>query len=186
MTCIIGLEHDGYVYIGGDSAAVGGWTTQPIRHPKVFHNGDFILGYTTSFRMGELLQYQWKPPEYNDDITILEFMHTDVIESIRQTFKDFGYSRIENNKEKGGSFLIGFKDSLFGVDSDFQIKQMLYEFTACGSGQDVALGAMYVLSQKHPDTMILKALKASAQFQGGVMPPFHIVSTNPEFETITA
>ncbi|GEM_PF-3923804 len=26
MTCIVGLVHNGSVYIGGDSAGVGGWT----------------------------------------------------------------------------------------------------------------------------------------------------------------
>ena len=57
MTCIVGLEHDGKVYMGGDSAAVGGMDVYPSRIPKVFQAGRYLIGYTTSFRMGQLLQY---------------------------------------------------------------------------------------------------------------------------------
>ena len=58
MTCIIGLVADGRVYLGGDSAAVHGWTRRRTRLRKVFRKGPFLVGYTTSFRMGQLLEHQ--------------------------------------------------------------------------------------------------------------------------------
>lgn len=55
MTCVVGLVDKGTVYIGVDSAAVQGWTRRKSRVAKVFHRGPFLIGYTTSFRMGQLL-----------------------------------------------------------------------------------------------------------------------------------
>ena len=50
MTCIVGVAHKGAVYIGGDSAAVAGWALTCRADHKVFKNGDFVMGFTTSFR----------------------------------------------------------------------------------------------------------------------------------------
>ena len=52
MTAIAGLVHDGKVYIGGDSAGVAGMDLHLRSDPKVFTVGEFVIGYTTSFRMG--------------------------------------------------------------------------------------------------------------------------------------
>lgn len=52
MTCIIGFIKNKKVYIGGDSAGVGGSHVTIRRDSKVFKNGNFIMGYTSSFRMG--------------------------------------------------------------------------------------------------------------------------------------
>ena len=68
MTCIVGLVHEGVVYIGGDSAGVAGLSLTVRADEKVFQNGEFLMGFTTSFRMGQLLRYSLKPPcSYPDD-----------------------------------------------------------------------------------------------------------------------
>ena len=37
----------------------------PNIYKKVFHNGEFIMGFTDSFRMGQLLQYKLQiPPQH--------------------------------------------------------------------------------------------------------------------------
>ena len=64
MTCIVGVVDNGKVYMGGDSAGVGGLCIETRKQPKVFRNGDFLIGYTDSFRMGQLLQYKMSPPRY--------------------------------------------------------------------------------------------------------------------------
>lgn len=66
MTCIVGMLNPkgGNVIIGGDSAAVSGIDVQLEKQPKVFRNGDFIFGCTTSFRMIQLLKFQFEPPRY--------------------------------------------------------------------------------------------------------------------------
>jgi ATP-dependent protease HslVU (ClpYQ) peptidase subunit len=65
MTCIVGVNHNGNIYIGGDSAGVAGLQLQIRSDEKVFLTGDFIMGFTTSFRMGQLLRYAFSPPEHS-------------------------------------------------------------------------------------------------------------------------
>ena len=44
MTCIVGLVHEGVVYIGGDSAGVAGLSLTVRADEKVFRNSDFFDG----------------------------------------------------------------------------------------------------------------------------------------------
>ena len=54
MTCIVGLinKENKSVTIGGDSSGLAGSDLTIRKDPKVFKNGDFIFGCTSSsFRM---------------------------------------------------------------------------------------------------------------------------------------
>ncbi|WP_245320978.1 hypothetical protein [Bradyrhizobium sp. NAS96.2] len=53
MTCIVGLVDKGQVFIGGDSAGVNAERLALVvrNDRKVFRNGDFVMGFTSSFRM---------------------------------------------------------------------------------------------------------------------------------------
>lgn len=58
MTCIIGLENKGKVYMGADSASSNGYSINVSGNPKLFRSGPFLIGFTSSWRMGQLLQHQ--------------------------------------------------------------------------------------------------------------------------------
>ena len=58
MTCIVGLETPNGIMMGCDSAAVGGGNIFTTRLKKVFKRGKFLIGYSTSFRMGQVIQYK--------------------------------------------------------------------------------------------------------------------------------
>ena len=176
MTCIVGLlDANGDIYMGGDSAGVGGLSLTIRKDPKVFINGDFIIGFASSFRMGQLLQYSWKPPKQNKK-DIKTFIYTDVINSIRKCFKDGGYLQKDKEAEQGGRFLIGYKVHLFEVDDDFQIGYSYDNFLAVGCGSDIALGSLYStrLNTK-PMQRVGMALEASEHFSAGVRGPFNII-----------
>ncbi len=55
MTCIVGLEHNNSVYIGGDSLGSTSGVTIVRQDKKVFHNGETLIGFTSSYRMGQLV-----------------------------------------------------------------------------------------------------------------------------------
>jgi len=177
MTCIIGLVSKGKVYMGGDSAGAAGWTVRAVRSPKVFKVGPFIIGYTTSFRMGEILQYHLnvQPQDGESDH---EYMVRQFAEAVRATLKDHGFAKVENNVEEGGTFLVGYHGHLYSVDDDFQMTEHSDGYDACGCGQEFALGAMMALEglELKPKERIRRALKIAAHFSGGVLPPFHILS----------
>ena len=172
MTCIVGLLDKGKVYIGGDSAGVAGYGLTVRADEKVFINGDFVMGFTSSFRMGQLLRYSLKPPKYHPDIDLIEYMVTDFIEAIRKCLKDGGFAEKKDEKEKAGTFLVGFNGKLFKIDSDYQVGIPTQAFDACGCGEDIALGSMYSNSSLPPIDRITQALEAAEQFSAGVRRPF--------------
>ena len=172
MTCIVGLLDNGVVYIGGDSAGVTGYGLTVRADEKVFINGDFVMGFTSSFRMGQLLRYSLKPPKYHPDIDLVEYMVTDFISAVRECLKTGGYAKKDKEVEQAGTFLVGFKGKLFKIDSDYQVGISALAFDACGCGENIALGSMYSNSSLSPADRITLALEAAEQFSAGVRRPF--------------
>ena len=181
MTCIVGYQHKGKVWIGGDSAGVGGLSLTVRADRKVFQNKQFIIGFTTSFRMGQLLQYRFKPPSISKGENIETYMCTKFIDGVRKCFNTykFGYNK---NGDHGGTFLVGVRKRLFVIDSDYQVGWSEIPYNAVGCGFDLALGAMYALGKVDPDcattspeNKIKVALGAAAAGSGGVCEPFHVI-----------
>lgn len=172
MTCIVGLVHDGKVYMGGDSAGVGGLDLTIRADKKVFRNGDFLMGFTTSFRMGQLLQYSFRPPQRYPDRDVMAFMVTDFIEAVRNCLRAGGFASKREEAEQGGTFLVGYQGRLFKIDSDYQVGEAAAGYDSCGCGESFAIGAFYASQGVAPDERILLALRAAEANSAGVAAPF--------------
>lgn len=174
MTCIVGLVEDGKVYIGADSAAADGWEVRATLLPKVFRNGELIIGYTTSFRMGQILEHHFAVRSIEEGESLQAYMVKGVAEAARECLKSHGFSKVDSNQESGGQFLIGFRGRLFLMDSDFQVNEFADGMEAIGAGRQYALGVLKVL-QGDAHSRIMAALEASAYFCKGVLAPFTIL-----------
>ena len=179
MTCVVGLVQGGTVYIGADAAAVQGWTRRTSRVGKVFRRGPFLVGYTTSFRMGQLLQHHLDVPAQGSHEEDMTFMVTQFVERVRILLKEKGFTKIESNSEKGGQFLVGYRGTLYSIDTDFQVGLQADGFDAVGGGADFALGAMRALDRLAPVARIRRALDIAAHFNMGVCPPFTVMALHP-------
>lgn len=175
MTCIVAIKKDGAVYMGADSAAVGGLSLTVRADPKIYKNGDYIFGFTSSFRMGQLLGHAFVPPfPYKHlGLTIEKFMSTVFVDAVRKCLKDGGYARKDNETESGGLFLVGFEGRIFRIDSDYQVGESSHDFESVGCGSDIALGALWALHEDVPPSARIRvALAAAEQFSAGVRGPF--------------
>ena len=176
MTCIAAIVDKGKVYIGGDSAGVNRSLNITTRSDKkVFINNNMIMGFTSSYRLGQLLQYKFSPPSQNAHKDDMAYMVSDFIDAVRKCFEDNGFSDADNEKH-GGIFLVGYKGRLYKIGQDYQVGEAEIGFDACGCGQDIALGSMYSTKTLKPEARITKALEAATQFSAGVRPPFLIKS----------
>lgn len=173
MTVIAGLIDKGRVYIGGDSAGVGGYDLTVRADKKVFRNGDFAMGFTTSFRLGNLLQHALTPPRRHPDDDIHKFMVNDFVDAVRECLKKGGYAKKEHETEEGGTFLVGYSGRLFIIYDDYQVGEPLDGYAACGCGESFALGSLGT-SKGAPRARIIKALEMAERHSGGVRGPFHI------------
>lgn len=191
MTCIVGLvdKDTGAVWLGGDSAGVADLDLTVRADKKVFRikspegRDEFILGFTTSFRMGQLLRYALKPPSITGDLD--EYMCTTFIDAVRQCLKDGGYAKKTNEEESAGQFLVGVRHRLFTIHDDYQVGETLSGYDAVGCGENIAKGAMFANTSLSPKQRIEQALQAAEAHSAGVRAPFHIeklegsnVSTN--------
>jgi ATP-dependent protease HslVU (ClpYQ) peptidase subunit len=176
MTCVVGLVHRRRVFVGVDSAAVAGWTRRVTRLSKVFRRGPFLLGYTTSFRMGQLLEHHLELPEHPRGASEMSYMVRHFVEAVRKLLKERGFAKIESNTESGGQFLVAYRGRLFTVESDFQVGESGDGFDAIGTGGEVALGAMKALERLAPAARVRRALGIAAHFNMGVCPPFVVKS----------
>jgi ATP-dependent protease HslVU (ClpYQ) peptidase subunit len=178
MTCIVGLVHDGDVYIGGDSAGVAGLSLSIRADEKVFGNGPFIMGFTTSFRMGQLLRYKFAPPAQTVHQDDMEYMVTSFVDACRQCFSGNGFG--DKEATVGGNFLVGYKGKLYNIEGDYQVGVPRATFDAVGCGTDLALGAMFATEGLGPEDRINAALAAASTFSAGVAPPFTILRLEGE------
>jgi len=174
MTCIVGVAEGGKAYIGADSASVAGWQVRATGLRKVFRRQQFVIGYTGSFRMGQILQHHLtvEPQKSEPDEA---YMVRTFIEAVRDCLKEHGFAEVENNVEKGGTFLVGYNGIVYDIDSDFQVNHFADGFTAVGCGNEYALGALKALETLPPKERILRSLEISAHFCGAVTGPFLVV-----------
>lgn len=172
LTCIVGIAHAGRVYIGGDSAATSDWSLTIRRDPKVFVRGEFVIGFTTSFRMGQIIGYQFLPPKRSEGVDLFAYMTTAFVDTLRDCLKSGGFAERHNEAEKGGVFLVGVAGRLFKIDSDYQVAETIDDFDACGAGWQIALGALYATQGELPADRIRIALEAAEHMNAAVRGPF--------------
>ena len=180
MTCIVGIADGGAVWIGGDSAGVDERFNLVIRSdPKVFRVGEIVMGFTTSFRMGQLLRYRLKAPEIPPEMDVAEYMATVFIDAVRECLKDGGFAEKTADRERGGTFLVGIRGRLFKIEDDYQVGESVRGFEACGGGDQVALGSLFTTRSIGDDVRrrITTALESAAAMTAVVQGPFVIVST---------
>lgn len=178
MTCIVGYEENGNVYIGGDSAEVAGSNIVSRSDEKVFRKNDMIFGFTSSFRMGQLIEYCLHIPSRNENISDYHYLVRDFIPSLIKCFSDGGFLTKKDGASKGGTFLLGYRGNLYIVGDDFQIGKSNNSFNTCGCGFAYARGAMTILDDLplSPEQKVTKALEAAAKHSGGVEAPFKIIN----------
>lgn len=176
MTCIVGLAYGGRVFMGADSAGVSGWDLTVRADSKLFERGPFLMGFTSSFRMGDLLRYRLEVPEHPELIADREYLATVFVDAVRACLKDGGFATKDKEAEAGGDFLIGYRGHVYTIHGDYQVAESLDGFMAVGCGAQAALGALYatgaLVEGCTPDQRIELALKSAERLSAGVRGPF--------------
>lgn len=185
MTCIVGLQYRDTVWMGCDSMASSGWDKRVSGVDKIFIKSKMLIGYTTSFRMGQIIRHNLDVPEYNDfyihniENAHEQYLVTEFIPALRACLKEHGYTTIKDNVEEGGQLLMGLAGCLFTVQSDFSVQRSDDGFDAIGAGAPYALGALHALTHNgviNPSELIEKALITSEHLCNGVCQPFVMLS----------
>ena len=171
MTCIVGIEHKGVIYMGGDSAGTCSDMTQRIRaDQKIFIKDDFIFGFTGSFRTGQLLRCSLNIPEQPSDKDDYAYLVSDFVDAVKECL-----SKETDENAKQPHFLFGYNGKLYGIQGDYQVSRPEDGVDAAGSGGDIAMGSLYASKGKRPRKRIALALEAAALNNAAVRPPFTVM-----------
>lgn len=194
MTCVVGIVRDGAVYLGADSTASDGWSSQPRRDLKLFRlrataaDPWLAIGFTTSYRMGQVLRYSLPILDLLATVTpdvagdrAHEWAVREFVPAARKTLKDAGYVKVEHARETSGNFLLALGAHLFEVESDWQVGWPARVYSAVGCGAKYAEGALHALTgggSSHSTGYLMRAaLRAAEHHSAGVGGPFTYVDT---------
>lgn len=176
MTCIVGLEYKNKVYLGCDSVASDGYVKYAIHGSKIFTTGPLTIGYTSSFRFADILQYDLNLPVRTEkDGDDRAFLVTVVIKTIREALSKGGFNHISNAKESGGTCLIAYKNKLYKMQDDYSIVKSDYGYDSCGSGSYFALGSLASTEGLQPKVRVSKAIEAAIKHCATVCGPSYTV-----------
>src|SRR5690554_798101 len=173
MTCIVGYKHNGKVYLAGDQAGGSIYFREDHTNlTKVFKVGEFLVGYTTSFRMGQILQYSWNPPTMQVGQDEDTYIFRDVVNSLSSVFDSCQYGKKDGVEKQTGVFLLGWRGRLFTVQENLSILEH-DTYAACGCGEDFARGAMYSMishniHDKEPKKLLKDAIIVASFHSPGV------------------
>jgi ATP-dependent protease HslVU (ClpYQ) peptidase subunit len=180
MTCIVALKaEDGRIVMGADSAGSDSWSLIVLKDPKIYRVGSMLIGFTSSFRMGQLLGHSLSLPEHHSDVPVERYMATTFMDAVRRCLKDGGYAKRENDVESGGTFLVAYKGRIFQVQDNFAIIENGRDYDACGSGFMLALGSLYSTTDWDADKRVLHALEAAQSFCASVRAPMRLEVLQP-------
>ena len=122
MTCIVAVETPAGVWMGADRMGSDGYTGAPVEAPKIFHNGPLLIAYTTSFRMGQVLQYGLEVPEESLSWDVDRWVSVDLVPAIRTAFETHGWDRVKEGRALGGYFLVAVSGRCYGIQSDYSAR----------------------------------------------------------------
>ena len=166
MTCIVALEDNGKVYMGADSAAVDGEAISLRKEPKIFKCGEFLIGFSHSFRYGQIVEHCFNPPKVTEK-NIIKYMVTKFVPELRITLA------MNEFEEKESCMIIGYKGKIFYVESDWNVGYDDTNYHAIGSGAPTAFGSLYSTQGQHPLDRVRIALEAAQEFTTSVRGPFN-------------
>lgn len=177
MTLIVGTLHEGQVWMACDSIGSDGFTKMIVKQPKLFRKGDLIMGYTDSFRLGQLLEHNLALPSRAVGQEVVPWLITAFVDTLRTCLKNGGYATFESGTEGGGNFLIATEGRLFEVQRNYSILESTEPYAAVGSGEYHAYGALHAthLLDLPPRQRLLLALEAAAAHVTTVRGPYWII-----------
>lgn len=186
MTCLVGLVHEGSVWIGADRLSNDGCVGTMIATSKVQRHPEMLLASSGEPRVGQLLAYAFIPPLRHAETTSdIQYLVRQWVPSLRATLDTYG---VPVEEDKGGNtrwaILLGYRGHLYEIYDDFQVTESLCGWSAAGCSYKAALGALHATYGRveDPDLRVVLALQAAEQVDIHVRGPFDIERLEPPTE----
>lgn len=179
MTCIVAVKDSKGAWMGCDSLGVAGYDVTVRTDRKIFERGPFLFGFTSSYRMGQIIRTSFNAPKHEHKRPAFDYMAGPVVDALRACLKSGGYTNVHDNVETGGSMLVLYRGQPYCIEQDFQVGMHASGFYSVGCGESFALGALHALKNRLKGKgLVLESLRIAELLSCGVRRPFHIVRQN--------
>lgn len=169
MTVIVGLEYDEGVLIAADTQGSNGHIGLERDDTKTFTAHGISYGFTSSYRMGQILKYHTEEvlsPLRETDL--FGYVVSCLVPMYRRVLGEHGFKKNNSGEETGGTFLIGIDGKLFSIEDDFQVEHTVSGYNAVGCGYQLALGSMHSTENlMSPHDRVTFAVQAAIKFSTG-------------------
>ena len=187
MTTLVGIALEDRCVLAADSQITeDNLRTISTTTPKIIAVGKYLLGITGDSRPGDILAYNWTPPNYKGSHPV-QWMGKKIMPSILAAFKENNYDPFEATKEKdaGFDYLLAFNGNLFHIAVDLSFIQSKHHVYGLGSGGQFALGYLVGLSTaalfRDPVRHAEKAVEISTVLDVNTHPPIQLVTQQREY-----
>lgn len=178
MTCIVGLVDNGAVYLGGDSAATGGYERTIMTQPKVFQVGEAVIGGTGYLRLLQIVRYKFQLPTHPVEMESTEYLATLFFDALRKCLQEVGHTQKDGDREGFyGALLVGYRGKLYEIAGDYAVLESTEPWFAIGSGSEYATGSLHTTAPLNvpPEQRVRAALAAAATYNLGCAAPFTVL-----------
>jgi 20S proteasome alpha/beta subunit len=173
MTCVVAHKTETGVLMAADSLTVGSGTIYPRSSPKLFAPNDRIVVGTSGWvRFGNKIRSCMTWPCLDDDPSP-DLVETRIADGLRALLKD------EPADAPFWALIAVDRDIYFGGPNGSAVR-VATDYSAIGSGADVALGALFVLqglSYPGARDRLKMALDAACEHIEGVRGPYVFAET---------
>lgn len=153
MTCVAGIIwRDGTVYMWSDKKGSIGDDVGLYKRWKIFQKEDMLIWFCGSFRLGQVIEVMWNPPERTDNTRnrAYEYIVEEAVQSLIELLREkelleYGKWKTHAKLSDDTNLLIGYKWRLFQVEDDFSVLQREEDFNAIGSGSAAAMATLKTL-----------------------------------------
>lgn len=181
VTTLIGIQYKDKTIMAADSQITeDNLRTISTKTPKIVHVGKYLLGIVGDTRPGDILAYNWTPPNYKGADPI-QWMGKKVLPSIIAAFKENGYDPYEATKDKdaGFDYLVSFNANLFHIAVDLSFIQSDHGLYGLGTGGQFAMGFLYgqlgSISNK-PEKFATRAIEIASVLDINTHEPVQLVT----------
>lgn len=181
MTCIVGIKTKDNVYIGGDTFGSDGFTGSAYVRPKVFKKDGFVYGVCGSYRIMQLIEFNYITPVRNIGENTENFLYKKIPDNIRACLRNGGAITVKDNIETmDASFLFAYENRLFKFQADFSILEPVVNYAAIGSGCYHAEASLYSTEEiiLDPEERIKKTIICANNYVLSINDKINIISLN--------
>jgi hypothetical protein len=173
VTAIVGVEHDGVVWLAGDAEFSSKRVRNMLAIPKVWERDGLVWGFAGASRPGELIRYELRTPRKAAKTPVDAYVVTELIPAMRALWKADGC------EESEWAALVGIGGELWELDSDGYSSDRPSEgYASVGSAQGPALVGLALTANLAPRTRVTRVVAACAKHCPGVGGRITVVKTS--------